>query len=138
LPVLNPVIIPRLQTKESVQRGGAENPYYLQDAARHHSEVAQPFGAHNGVVMNEDLKRSLAKMEQLLQIEHKVQAARRRRDAHLRVREASNRAANMKQVQVSRAALQRKNAEDTDREAKAYALERGSAEQILLRKVIHT
>lgn len=115
------------------------DPYYLADVARHRRIGAEldelPFGAHNGVVSNEDLKRSLAKMEQLLQIEHKVQAARRRRDTHLRIREASTRAANLKQAQASRAAAQRKNAEEVAREQKKFVLERTTAEQVLLRKV---
>lgn len=89
-----------------------------------------------GFSADEDVKQALVKVDQRLQIEQKLHAARRRRDAHLRVREASSRAANTKQAQVSRAAAERRSAEDVEREERSFRLERSSAEQGLLRKVL--
>lgn len=137
------------QTRESEQPAAPRDPYYIADAARFRGQQQRggagalpvnenansAFGAHNGIVFNEDLRRSLARMERLMQSEQKVSAARRRREGHLSVREAACRASNLKHAQASRAALQRKWADDADRERKAFALKTSSAEQVLLSKV---
>lgn len=99
------------------------------DQTRGRSVPSTKLSAHG------DIKQSVAKVEKRLQIEQKLHAARLRREAHLRVREASSRAANIKQAQVSHAAAKRRNVEDAERETRAFSLERSSAEQVLLRKV---
>lgn len=100
-----------------------------------HTAADLPFGAHNGVVTNADLKRSLAKMDQLLRIERKAVTARKRREAHLTLRGAASRAANLRQAQVSREAAQQRWKEDAERDRKAFSLRQSTTEQVLLRKV---
>ena len=98
-------------------------------------DAENAFGAHNGIVFNEDLKRSLAKMEQLMRLEQRSQSAHRRRETHLSVRQAASRAANTKHAATSREAMQRKWSEDAARESKSFALQRTSIEHAMLRQV---
>lgn len=136
-----------LQTRSSAVDFVSGDPYYMQGNiyqrkpknSGHHAEKMKVMRESSRLPARssagEDVQRSLAKADQRLQIEQKLHAARRRRDAHLRVREASSRAANTKHAQVSRAAAERRSVEDVEREERSFRLERGSAEQVLLRKV---
>lgn len=88
-----------------------------------------------GILFNEDLRRSLAKMEKLMQIETKLEAARVRRSNTLHMKESTVRAANQRHGEVSREALQRKWVEEEERARQAFLLKQSSDDQVALRKV---
>ncbi len=88
-----------------------------------------------GILFNEDLRRSLAKMEKLMQIETKLEAARVRRSNNLHMKESTVRAANQRHGEVSRGALQRKWVEEEERARQAFLLKQSSDDQVALRKV---
>lgn len=94
-----------------------------------------PFGTQNGMVFNEDLRRSISRVDKLVRIEGKMQAARKRRQENLSLREAASRASNVRHAEASRAALERRWADDVERDRKAFALRRCSSDQLQLRKV---
>ena len=78
------------------------------------------------------------KASRYVALEGKLQAARQRREAALYVREARSRAANMRQAEASRAALQGRWREEAARAKRAFALKQSSDEQLALRKVSET
>lgn len=87
------------------------------------------------MIFNEDLKRSLAKMEKLMQIETKLEAARVRRTNNLRLKESISKAANQRHGEASREALQRKWLEEEERARQSFLLKQSSDDQLVLRKV---
>lgn len=89
----------------------------------------------NNILFHEDLRRSLAKMEKLMQIETKLEAARVRRSNSLHMKESTLRVANQRHDEVSREALQRKWVEDEDRARQAFLMKQSSDDQVALRKV---
>ncbi len=105
------------------------NPLY-----QYHTD-ASGFAVPEGIMFNEDLKRSLAKAERLLQLEGRIEAARRRRENALFLRESASRAANLRHAEISRDAMQQKWVEDADRARQAFELRRTSDDQVALRKV---
>ena len=92
--------------------------------------------APGGILFNEDLRRSLAKMEKLMQIETKLEAARVRRSNTLHMKESTVRAANQRHGEVSREALQRKWVDEEERARQAFLLKQSSDDQVALRKVL--
>lgn len=70
-----------------------------------------------------------------MQIESKLEAARVRRHSSLQLREGLTRAANQRQGEVSREALQRKWLEEEERSRQAFLLKQSSADQQVLRRV---
>lgn len=99
------------------------------------SDVAGVGVPPGGILFNEDLRRSLAKMEKLMQIETKLEAARVRRSNNLHMKESALKAANQRHGEVSRGALQRKWVEEEERARQAYLLKQSSDDQVALRKV---
>lgn len=96
---------------------------------------AQAFTMPEGILFNDDLKRSLAKADKLLQLESKIEAARRRRENALFLRESASRAANLRHAEISRDAMQQKWQQDADRARQAFELRRANDDQVVLRKV---
>jgi len=92
-------------------------------------------GVGAGMIFNEDLKRSLAKMEKLMQIETKLEAARVRRSNNLHLKESITKAANQRHGETSREALQRKWLEEEERARQSFLLRQSSDDQLVLRKV---
>lgn len=88
-----------------------------------------------GILFNADLRRSLQKADRLLHLEGKIEAARRRRENALFLKESASRAANLRHAEVSREALQQKWLDDADRARQAFELRRTSDDQVALRKV---
>lgn len=111
-------------------------PYYVNSAApgNTHPNVVGA-GAGDDMIFNEDLKRSLAKMEKLMQIETKLEAARVRRSNHLHLKESISKAANERHGEASREALQRKWLEEEERARQSFLLRQSSDDQVVLRKV---
>lgn len=100
-----------------------------------HSNVSNDMGTPGGILFNEDLRRSLAQMEKLMQIETKLEAARVRRSNNMHMKEANLRAANQRHGEVSRGALQRKWVEEEERARQAFLMKQTNDDQVALRKV---
>lgn len=130
-----------LAQKEPYYVTGATNNFNMRNAARAHipSRANLQYQDSNnnapGIIFNEDLKRSLTRMEKLMQIETKLEAARVRRSNTLHLKESASRAANQRHVEVSQDALQRKWVEEEERARQAFLLKQSSDDQLVLRKV---
>ncbi len=77
------------------------------------------------------LRHSLAEYEQY----RRVEAARRRRDIHLRVKSYHSLHRNQKSLEVSCIALQKQWTEEVEREKYSALLKRSDADSVMLRKV---
>jgi hypothetical protein len=78
-----------------------------------------------------NLRHSLSEYEQY----RKVEAARKRRDVHLRIKSYQSLHRNQKNLEVTCAALQRQWTEDVSREKYSALLRKSDADSVLLRKV---
>lgn len=78
-----------------------------------------------------NLRHSLSEYEQY----RKVEAARKRRDIHLRMKTYQSLHRNQRNLEVTCAALQKQWTEDVSREQYSAMLRKSDADSVLLRKV---
>ena len=114
-----------------------QDPYYV-GIARQHQQQGNSGGKRawdEEIVFNEDLKYAIGKAEKHMELERRIDSARRRRENMLFLRESRSRATNMRQADISKSALQQRWKDDVDRDRRAHALKQSTDEQVVLRKV---
>ena len=115
-----------------------QDPYYVGIARQHQQQQGNSGGKRawdEEIVFNEDLKYAIGKAEKHMELERRIDSARRRRENMLFLRESRSRATNMRQADISKSALQQRWKDDVDRDRRAHALKQSTDEQVVLRKV---